>query len=105
MTGGPVQNVPGEGPGCKGRVAGARGAATFPLPLTPPPPSFDGHLPLFVEGEHRLVGQVWEPPMPGSPPGPPPDPGPPEAGDGPPRPGHPGPPKPTPFPPPPRLIP
>jgi hypothetical protein len=60
--------------------------------------------PRFAAGEHRLVGQVWEPPMPGSPPGPPPDPGPPEAGDAPPRPGHPGPPKPTPFPPPPGLA-
>lgn len=69
-------------------------AATFSLPLTPPPPSFDGHLPRFAEGRHRLVGAVVEPerPFPGAP----------AAGDGPPRPGHPGPPKPTPFPPPPQ---
>lgn len=30
----------------------------FALPLQPPPPSFDGHLPQFTEGRHRLVGRV-----------------------------------------------
>lgn len=71
----------------------------FSLPLTPPVPSFHGHLPRFAAGEHRLVGAVW-----------PPDPGP-QAGDGPPRPGQPGPtprPQPTgpvPHPPPPSHLP
>jgi hypothetical protein len=72
ITGGPVQNVPGEGPGCKGRAEGALGAATFSLPRPSAPPR-------FAAGENRLIGGVFPPdgPFPGSPPGPPPDPGPP----------------------------
>lgn len=48
-------DVPGaEGLGCKGRVVGADGAATFTNPNTRVPLSFD-------EGEHRLVGAVHQP--------------------------------------------
>lgn len=59
---------------------------------------------VFDEGRNRLVGRVWEPPMPGSPPGPPPEPGPPRADDGPSRPGTPFP-QPPPPPPPPKPYP
>lgn len=48
-------DVPGaEGLGCKGRVVGADGAATFTNPDTRVPLRFD-------EGEHRLVGAVHQP--------------------------------------------
>ncbi len=75
---GPGPNGPGNpGPG-RAHMPPARQYPLSPGAVCPVSAGGPGlTLPTFTEGEHRLVGRVWEPPMPGSPPGPPPDPGPP----------------------------